>query len=130
MSGTQHPLHWSGGGGVADAKSERKVVRRAAWVDGTDDGSQCKGESCVLAGATRGKSRGEAVDTKLAAPPAGWLTLNMNLEDHLGDIIRKGRKAANVPAEAAAKTAGLSVAALAALEESGKVVEQPNLAAL
>jgi len=54
----------------------------------------------------------------------------MNLEDHLGDIIRKGRKAANVPAEAAAKTAGLSVAALAALEESGKVVEQPNLAAL
>jgi hydroxyacylglutathione hydrolase len=54
----------------------------------------------------------------------------MNLEDHLGDILRKGRKAANVPAEAAARAAGLSVAALAALEESGKVVEPPNLAAL
>ena len=54
----------------------------------------------------------------------------MNLEDHLGDIIRKGRKAANVSAEAAAKAAGLTEAELGALEESGKVVGQPNLAAV
>ncbi len=54
----------------------------------------------------------------------------MNLEDHLGDIIRKGRKSANVPAEAAAKAAGLSETELATLEESGKVTRQPNFAAL
>jgi hydroxyacylglutathione hydrolase len=54
----------------------------------------------------------------------------MNLEDHLGDIIRKGRKAANIPADAAAKAAGLTEAELGALEESGKVTGKPNLAAL
>jgi len=54
----------------------------------------------------------------------------MNLEDHLGDIIRKGRKAANVSALAAAKTAGLTEAELDALEETGKVTGKPNLAAL
>jgi hydroxyacylglutathione hydrolase len=54
----------------------------------------------------------------------------MNLEDHLGDIIRKGRKAANVPADAAAVAAGLTEAELAALEESGKVVKKPNLTPL
>jgi glyoxylase-like metal-dependent hydrolase (beta-lactamase superfamily II) len=54
----------------------------------------------------------------------------MNLEDHLGDIIRKGRKSANIPAEAAAKAAGLTEAELGALEESGKVIKKPNFAAL
>jgi hydroxyacylglutathione hydrolase len=54
----------------------------------------------------------------------------MNLEDHLGDIIRKGRTAANVSPEAAAKAAGLTEAELAALEESGKVVKKPDFAAL
>src|SRR3954454_4697963 len=54
----------------------------------------------------------------------------MNLEDHLGDIIRKGRKAANVPADVAAKAAGLTEAELTALEESGKVTKKPNFAAL
>jgi hydroxyacylglutathione hydrolase len=54
----------------------------------------------------------------------------MNLEDHLGDIIRKGRKAANVPLAAAAKAAGLSEAELTALEESGKPAGNPNLTAL
>lgn len=44
----------------------------------------------------------------------------MNLEDHLGDIIRKGRKAANVSPDAAAKAAGLTEAELNALEETGK----------
>jgi glyoxylase-like metal-dependent hydrolase (beta-lactamase superfamily II) len=54
----------------------------------------------------------------------------MNLEDHLGDIIRKGRKAANVSAEAAAKAAGVTEAELSALEESGKVTGKPSLTAL
>jgi hydroxyacylglutathione hydrolase len=46
----------------------------------------------------------------------------MNLEDHLGDIIRKGRKAANILPEAAAQAAGISVDELSAVESSG----QPN----
>ncbi len=54
----------------------------------------------------------------------------MNLEDHLGDIIKKGRKAANVSADAAAKAAGLTEAELATLEETGKTTGKPNLAAL
>jgi hydroxyacylglutathione hydrolase len=54
----------------------------------------------------------------------------MHLEDHLGDIIRKGRAAAKVSAEAAAGAAGLTVAELAALEESGNVAKKPNFAAL
>jgi glyoxylase-like metal-dependent hydrolase (beta-lactamase superfamily II) len=45
----------------------------------------------------------------------------MTLEDHLGDIIRKARTAANVSLEAAAQAAGLSPAALDALEESGNL---------
>src|SRR5579863_8750193 len=52
----------------------------------------------------------------------------MNLEDHLGDIIRKGRKAANVSAETAAQAAGLTLAELSVLEESGK--GQANIPAL
>jgi hydroxyacylglutathione hydrolase len=51
----------------------------------------------------------------------------MNLEDHLGDIIRKARGMSNVPAAAAAKAAGLTEAELAALEESGKIVQKANL---
>ena len=39
----------------------------------------------------------------------------MNLEDHLGDVIRKGRTAANVSAETAARAAGLTEAELNAL---------------
>jgi hydroxyacylglutathione hydrolase len=54
----------------------------------------------------------------------------MNLEDHLGDIIKKGRRAANVSEAAAAKAAGLTEAELATLEESGKTAAKPNLAAL
>ncbi len=54
----------------------------------------------------------------------------MNLEDHLGDIIRKARLMSNVAPEAAAKAAGLSVDELNALEESGQVKQQPNFAAL
>src|SRR5258708_33887761 len=54
----------------------------------------------------------------------------MNLEDHLGDIIRKGCKSANVSPADAAKAAGLTEAELAAIEESGKVIKKPNFGPL
>ncbi len=54
----------------------------------------------------------------------------MNLEDHLGDIVRKAREMSNVPATAAARAAGLTESELATLEESGQAPKQPNLAAL
>lgn len=54
----------------------------------------------------------------------------MNLEDHLGDIIRKARKAAGVSADAAARAAGLTEPELAALEESGQTSKPLNFAAL
>ena len=44
----------------------------------------------------------------------------MHLEDHIGDILRKGRAMANVPAASVAKAAGLTEDELAALEESGR----------
>ena len=44
----------------------------------------------------------------------------MNLEDHLGDIIRKARAMSRVSAETAAQAAGLTLAELAELEESGQ----------
>jgi hydroxyacylglutathione hydrolase len=56
--------------------------------------------------------------------------LRVNLEDHLGDIIRKARAMSNVSATAAAKAAGLAEAELAAVEESGRVTGRPNFAAL
>ena len=48
----------------------------------------------------------------------------MNLEDHLGDIIRKARQASNVSAEAAAKAAGLTVDEFTLLESSGNAQEK------
>ena len=54
----------------------------------------------------------------------------MNLEDHLGDILRKARLAANVPAETVAHAAALTTAELAALEASGQPTAGINLAAL
>ena len=54
----------------------------------------------------------------------------MNLEDHLGDIIRKGRKAGNISVEAAATAAGLSVANLESLEETGRLSQPINFAEL
>ena len=54
----------------------------------------------------------------------------MNLEDHLGDIIRKARGMSNISAAAAARAAGLTEAELAELEESGQAPKKPNLAAL
>jgi glyoxylase-like metal-dependent hydrolase (beta-lactamase superfamily II) len=55
---------------------------------------------------------------------------SMTLEDHIGDIIRKGRLASNIPAATAAKTAGLTEAQLATLEESGSTSQHPNYTAL
>src|SRR4051794_7923760 len=54
----------------------------------------------------------------------------MNLEDHLGDIIRKARAMSNVSAEAAAKAAGLDKAALTELETTGHMTKRPNFGPL
>jgi hydroxyacylglutathione hydrolase len=54
----------------------------------------------------------------------------VNLEDHLGDIIRKARSMSNIPPGAAAKAAGISEAELVALEESGQTAKRPDFAAL
>jgi glyoxylase-like metal-dependent hydrolase (beta-lactamase superfamily II) len=54
----------------------------------------------------------------------------MSLEDHLGDILRKARAMTNVSAEAAARAAGLTEAEMTAVEESGRLSEKLNLAAL
>jgi hydroxyacylglutathione hydrolase len=54
----------------------------------------------------------------------------MNLEDHLGDIIRKARAMSDASPAATAQAAGLSEAELHGLEETGQVTKQPQYAAL
>ena len=54
----------------------------------------------------------------------------MNLEDHVGDVIRKSRAMLGVTAEAAAQAAGLAAGELAALEDSGKCPRQPDFRTL
>jgi hydroxyacylglutathione hydrolase len=54
----------------------------------------------------------------------------MNLEDHLGDIIRKARTMAGVSAGAAARAAGLNESELAALEDSGQTTKSVQFAPL
>jgi len=54
----------------------------------------------------------------------------MNLEDHLGDIIRKARQAANVSTAAAATAAGVSELELNTFEGTGHPVKGMNLSAL
>jgi len=54
----------------------------------------------------------------------------MNLEDHVGDVVRKARQMSNVSALEAAKAAGVSEAELAQLEETGKSSGHPNYSAL
>ncbi len=57
----------------------------------------------------------------------------MNLEDHLGDIIRKARAMAGVSEGDAARAAGVSEAELSAVEKTGKVagkIKFPELASL
>jgi hydroxyacylglutathione hydrolase len=54
----------------------------------------------------------------------------MNLEDHLGDILRKARKAANMEPPQAAQSAGISAEELAALEKTGELKGRVNLTGL
>jgi hydroxyacylglutathione hydrolase len=54
----------------------------------------------------------------------------MNLEDHVGDVIRKSRMMKNVTPDEVAKAAGLTKEELAILEDSGKPSKRPNYAAL
>jgi glyoxylase-like metal-dependent hydrolase (beta-lactamase superfamily II) len=54
----------------------------------------------------------------------------MNLEDHLGDIIRKARTMSSVFPSDAASAAGISESELSALEDSGKSSAKINFAAL
>jgi len=54
----------------------------------------------------------------------------MNLEDHLGDIIRKGRAMSKITGTAAARAAGLTETELAVLEESGQAPKKLNLTPL
>jgi glyoxylase-like metal-dependent hydrolase (beta-lactamase superfamily II) len=54
----------------------------------------------------------------------------MNLEDHVGDVIRKARAMSNASVEAAGSAAGLAASDLSALEESGQIAKRPNIAAL
>jgi hydroxyacylglutathione hydrolase len=60
-----------------------------------------------------------------------WPNLSLvNLEDHIGDIIRKARAMSGVSLEEAAQAAELSERELAALETSGQAGKEPNLPAL
>ena len=52
----------------------------------------------------------------------------MNLEDHVGDIVRKAREMAGVPSEAGAKAAGLNLPDYETFEQSGTSKKQPDFA--
>jgi glyoxylase-like metal-dependent hydrolase (beta-lactamase superfamily II) len=54
----------------------------------------------------------------------------MNLEDHLGDIIRKARAMTGVSANDAARAANMSEAEFSVLEQSGNAAGKVNLSAL
>jgi hydroxyacylglutathione hydrolase len=54
----------------------------------------------------------------------------MNLEDHLGDIVRKARGMSNVSVDMAASAAGLTMEQFEAMEESGQCPEKLNYSAL
>ena len=54
----------------------------------------------------------------------------MQLEDHLGDILRKARKMSGVAAASAASAAGISENELATLEDSGQGAAKINFTAL
>jgi hydroxyacylglutathione hydrolase len=56
--------------------------------------------------------------------------MGMSLEDHIGDIIRKARQAANVSKEVVAQAGGLKVPELEELEDSGTTGAKPNLSAI
>ena len=55
---------------------------------------------------------------------------HMILEDHLGDVIRKARKASGRSVADAARAAEVNEAEFSALEETGSITKRPNLSAL
>ncbi len=66
----------------------------------------------------------------LAITRAGRYRGRVNLEDHLGDIIRKARAMSGVSSAAAAAAAGMSETELSALEETGRPARRPDFTAL
>ena len=54
----------------------------------------------------------------------------MDLEDHLGDIVRKARAMTNVTPATVAQAAGLTEQELGQLEETGRTEKSPNYAAM
>src|SRR6185503_14128148 len=54
----------------------------------------------------------------------------MTLEDHIGDIIRKARQAANISKDAVAQAGGVTVKQLEELEDSGKTSASPNFTSI
>src|SRR5579872_6088877 len=58
------------------------------------------------------------------------MPFTMNLEDHAGDVVRKGAMAAGVSDEAAAQAAGLSLPELKSFHESGQISKPINFTAL
>jgi hydroxyacylglutathione hydrolase len=65
---------------------------------------------------------------RLRAPTAN--VGGVNLEDHLGDVIRKARAMSGISAAMAAGAAGISETELSALEETGQAVRRPDFQAL
>jgi glyoxylase-like metal-dependent hydrolase (beta-lactamase superfamily II) len=75
-------------------------------------------------------SRAENRRLALAAGIFFGMVSSVQLEDHLGDIIRKARNMSNVSAASGARIAGLTESGLAALEDSGQCPKNINLTAL
>lgn len=67
---------------------------------------------------------------RLDAATAARYPVRMNLEDHLGDVIRKARISAGASVEAVAQVAGLSLGELDQLEASGQSPTAPNYSAV
>jgi glyoxylase-like metal-dependent hydrolase (beta-lactamase superfamily II) len=63
-------------------------------------------------------------------PAPAIIVTGVNLEDHLGDIVRKARAMNGVAAAAAAAAAGISETELSELEETGLVSRRPDFRAL
>jgi hydroxyacylglutathione hydrolase len=66
----------------------------------------------------------------LAITGAGHYCWRVNLEDHLGDIIRKARAMSGIPTADAAKAAGITEPELSGLEETGHTTRRPDFKAL
>jgi hypothetical protein len=76
------------------------------------------------------RHRQRQCNPKLAANNETRQRFGVNLEDHLGDILRKARMMSNVSTIAAANAAGISETELSALEESGNTSKKINFSTL